>query len=188
MKHRSWRRFQGRWERFGRIDAAVNIAGSIVPPDKSFVPLHETSLEAWSGTLGVNLTGAFLCMKHQIIQMLKQGGGAIVNTASVAGQRITPGATYAYHAAKAGLIHLSRTAAVKYGHDKIRVNVVAPGVTATELVKARIEGEGSAPDPHPIGRLLAPEEVAAAYLWLCSDSASGVTGITVPVDGGWTAG
>ena len=130
-------------------------------------------------------------MKYEIQQMLKQGGGVIANTTSLAGVRITPHSSPGYVAAKAGVVHLTRYAAVLYAKDNIRVNVIAPGLTATPAVL------GAFPTPearnaiaaefHPMGRLMTPQELADAFLWVCSDQASGVTGLTIPVDGGWTA-
>lgn len=153
----------------------------------------------------MSLKTTFLCMKHEIIQMLKQGGGAIANTTSLAGLRVTENSTAGYVAAKAGYIaakagyvaakagvaHLTRYAAVLYAKDNIRVNVIAPGLTATPTVLNAFPTEATrnamAGATMPMGRLMTPEELADAFLWACSDQASGITGLTIPVDGGWAA-
>jgi NAD(P)-dependent dehydrogenase (short-subunit alcohol dehydrogenase family) len=174
----------------GRLDAAINLVGAIPPPDNARARLHETSEAGWDGTVQLCLKSAFLCMKHQIAQMLQQGGGgAIVNTASLAALHVTPNGSPAYHAAKAGVIQLTRKAAVEYAADGVRVNVVAPGLTATDTLLSRWNAEQlkTMSAEQPIGRPVSPEEVAAAFVWLCSPEASGVTGLTLPVDGGWNA-
>ncbi len=131
----------------------------------------------------------FLCMKHEIVAILAQGGGVIVNTASLAGLRVTPNGSPAYHAAKAGVVHLTRKAAVDYAEQGVRVHVVAPGLTATERLVSRWSPDElkTMSSEHPMGRPVTPGEVAAAYVWLCSPEASGATGLVVPVDGGWYA-
>jgi NAD(P)-dependent dehydrogenase (short-subunit alcohol dehydrogenase family) len=174
---------------FGRLDVAVNMVGAIVPPDASTAKVHETSEEAWDLTVGVTLKSAYLCMRRQVEVMLRQGGGVIANTASLAGLRVSANGSPAYHAAKAGVIQLTRKAAVDYAKDGIRVNVVAPGLTVTERMRARRSAEDLAAmsGEHPMGRPVTPEEVAGAYLWACSPAASGVTGLVIPVDGGWSA-
>ena len=177
--------------RFGRLDVGVNNVGNLGAADVPGGRLHDTTLEGFNSTLEVSLTTNFLCMKYEIIQMLKQGGGVIANTTSMAGVRISPGATPGYISAKAGLVHLTRYAAVLYAKDNIRVNVVAPGMTATPSImshwpdeKERNEFAGTF---MPMSRLMTPEELADAFLWVCSDQASGITGLTIPVDGGWAA-
>jgi NAD(P)-dependent dehydrogenase (short-subunit alcohol dehydrogenase family) len=176
-------------ERYGRLDVAINLVGAIPPPDAPTAMLHETSEEGWDGTVHLCLKSAFLCMKHQIAQMLRQGGGAIANTASLAGLHVTPNGSPAYHAAKAAVVHLTRKAAVAYAAAGVRINVVAPGVTATERLVSRWSPDElkTMSREHPMGRPVSPEEVAAAFVWLCSPAASGVTGLVVPVDGGWNA-
>jgi NAD(P)-dependent dehydrogenase (short-subunit alcohol dehydrogenase family) len=129
-------------------------------------------------------------MKYEIPEMLKQGGGAIVNTASVAGL-IGGAGTVAYTASKHGVVGLTKTTALEFAGQGIRVNAVCPGVIRTAMVERLL-----ATDPNieaqlttlePVGRLAAPEEVARAVIWLCSDASSFVTGTPLPVDGGWTA-
>lgn len=174
----------------GRLDIAVNNVGNQGPGDPPGHLLHETALETFMATIGQSLVSTFLGMKHELIQMRKQGGGVIANTASLAAIRTTALGTASYDAAKAGVVRLTRTAAVFYAKENIRVNVVAPGLTATELMHAVLgaeKGNELAGENHPMGRMVEPDEIADAFLWLCSDQASGVTGHTVPVDGGWAA-
>jgi NAD(P)-dependent dehydrogenase (short-subunit alcohol dehydrogenase family) len=129
-------------------------------------------------------------MKHEIPQMLKQNGGVIVNTSALAGQVVTEKASPAYSAAKAGVIHLTRHAAVVYGKQGLRINSVSPGLTATPDVMAAMSAQQIAEvvgECHPIPRMARPDELANAVLWLCSEQASFVNGVNVPVDGGWAA-
>jgi NAD(P)-dependent dehydrogenase (short-subunit alcohol dehydrogenase family) len=175
---------------FGRLDIAINNVGNLGAGQSPWDKLHETGLDAWKSTVDLNLTSCFLGMKHQILQMLRQGGGVIANTASMAAMRVSQDAPASYAAAKAGVIHLSEHAAVLYAADNIRINVVAPGLTATPAIVAQIpldKQREMAKRTQPMGRMMLPEEQAAAFLWVCSDEASGVTGLTIPVAGGWAA-
>lgn len=177
-------------EKHGRLDAAFNLVGNMGAADQLGPRIHDATLEGFEATLDVSLTSAFLCMKYEIAQMLKQGGGAIANTTSLAGIRVTRHSTPGYVAAKAGVVHLTHYAAVLYASDNIRVNVIAPGLTATPAVVGAFtteEREAIATEFHPMRRLMTPAEQADAFLWACSDQASGVTGLTIPVDGGWAA-
>lgn len=172
---------------FGRIDFAVNNAGI----EGETAPTHECTEENWEKTININLKGVWLCMKHEIISMLKHGGGAIVNTASVAGLIGFPGLP-AYVVSKHGIVGLTKTAALENAKKGIRINAVCPGVIKTEMID-RITGkdkvvEKQYEDMEPVGRMGKPEEVAEAIVWLCSDSASFVTGHALAVDGGWIAG
>ncbi len=171
---------------YGRLDCAFNNAGI----EGVQAPTAECTEENWDRVLTINLKGVWLCMKHEIPQMLRQGGGAIVNTASVAGLVGFVG-TPAYNASKGGIIQLTKTAALEYGKDGIRVNAVCPGVIRTPMVERFIGGSAEAEAQfvgmEPIGRLGLPEEVAEAVVWLCSDAASFVTGHAMVVDGGLTA-
>jgi NAD(P)-dependent dehydrogenase (short-subunit alcohol dehydrogenase family) len=171
---------------FGRLDCAVNNAG--IGPMPTTVAEHP--LEVWNQVLSVNLTGVFLCLKHELIQMLKQGKGAVVNIASVAGLVGTPYLS-AYAASKHGVVGLTKTAALEYAQSGIRVNAVCPGSTHTPMVDRLFEQhpemEEMAVKAHPLGRLADVKEIAAAAVWLCSDSASFVTGHAMPVDGGCVA-
>ncbi|MCA9880759.1 MAG: glucose 1-dehydrogenase [Thermomicrobiales bacterium] len=172
--------------RYGHLDCAVNNAGISARGELT----HELTAEVWSRVLALNLTGVWLCLKHEITQMLEQGGGgAIVNMASVAG--LVGGTTSVYVASKHGVVGLTRQAALEYAPRGIRVNAVCPGVIQTPMVDrafaARPGLEEQWRAAEPIGRLGAAEEVAAAVVWLCSDAASFVTGVALPVDGGWVA-
>ncbi len=178
-------------ETYGRLDIAFNNAG--VGPDGVRMPfsaLADTDVAIWDKTMAVNARGAFLCMKYEIRQMLRQGeGGAIVNTASVGGLRMAPNFG-AYGPSKAAVIAVTRVAALEYGKDGIRVNVVCPGPTlGTELMKnsmstggdAAPEGEGG---PGPLHKMGQTADIANAVLFLASDQAGHITGHALSVDGG----
>ncbi len=171
---------------FGRLDAAFNNAGV----EGHSAPTHECTVDNWDRTLAVNLRGIWLCMKYELPHMLRQGKGAIVNCASIAGLVGFPGLP-AYVASKHGVVGLSKTAALEYAKQGIRVNVVCPGVIKTSMID-RFTGKDKAveqgfADMEPVGRLGQPGEVAEAVVWLCSDRASFVTGDALAVDGGWIA-
>jgi NAD(P)-dependent dehydrogenase (short-subunit alcohol dehydrogenase family) len=139
--------------------------------------------------IAVNLTGVWLCMKYEIVQMLHQGGGAMVNTASIAGLIGGAGGT-AYSASKHGVIGLTKTAALEYATQGIRVNCVCPGVIHTPMTERGLsnpERRARILASEPMGRVGTPEEVAEAVVWLCSDAASFVTGHAMSVDGGYVA-
>jgi NAD(P)-dependent dehydrogenase (short-subunit alcohol dehydrogenase family) len=172
---------------FGRLDIAVNNAGI----EGTTANTHECSEENWDKTIGINLKGTWLCMKHEIPIMLKQGKGAIVNIASVAGLIGFPGLP-AYVVSKHGIIGLTKTAALENAKLGIRVNAVCPGVIRTPMID-RITGKDKTVEKQyenmePVGRMGSPEEVAEAIVWLCSDASSFVTGHAMAVDGGWIAG
>lgn len=171
---------------YGKLDGAFNNAG--IPNVGKRV--HELEYSDWQRMIDINLTGTFYCMKHEIEAMLKTGGGAIVNTCSVAGLINVP-TTAEYTAAKHGVTGLTKAGAVDYGHDNIRINAIAPGTVETELFTKACEVNPGLADycktVHPIGRFSQPEEQAEAALWLLTDAASFVTGIIMPVDGGYTA-
>ncbi len=173
-------------ETFGRIDCAFNNAG-IEGEQSSISGCSEAN---WDRVLGINLKGIWLCMKHEIPQMLKQGAGAIVNCASVAGLVGFVGIP-AYVAAKHGVVGLTKTGAIELAKSNIRVNAVCPGVIKTPMIDRFAHGEAQIQQQlvagEPIGRLGKPEEVAEAVVWLCSDAASFVTGQPIAVDGGWVA-
>jgi NAD(P)-dependent dehydrogenase (short-subunit alcohol dehydrogenase family) len=171
---------------WGRLDYAHNNAGIL----GNFAPTADCTEENWDRLIAVNLKGVWLCMKYEIPQMLKQGGGAIVNTSSSAGVTAFP-ALPAYVASKHGVAGLTKAAALEYGRTPIRVNAVCPGFIDTPMV-APLAGEGAGGAAQflatlPIGRAGTPEEVAEAVVWLCSDAASYVTGHTMLVDGAMTA-
>lgn len=171
---------------YGRLDCAINNAG--IEGDQA--PTADCSEENWHRVLAVNLTGVWLCMKHEIPQMLKQGGGVIVNMSSVAGLVGFPGLP-AYVASKHGIIGITRTAALEYATKGIRVNAICPGVIRTEMVERVTGGDPEAEKQftalEPIGRMGNPEEVAEAVVWLCSSEASFVIGHPLVVDGGLVA-
>jgi NAD(P)-dependent dehydrogenase (short-subunit alcohol dehydrogenase family) len=171
---------------FGRLDYAFNNAGV----EGASSSTQDCTEENWERTLGVNLKGTWLCMKYEIPQMLKQGKGAIVNNASIAGLVGFQGIP-AYVASKHGVIGLTKNAALENAKSGIRVNVVCPGVIKTPMIDRftgkQKEVEKQFESMEPIGRLGLPEEVAEAVIWLCSDGASFVTGHSLVVDGGWVA-
>jgi NAD(P)-dependent dehydrogenase (short-subunit alcohol dehydrogenase family) len=171
---------------YGRLDFAFNNAGM----EGVTAATEECTQENWERVLAVNLTGVWLCMKHELSRMLQQGSGVIVNCASVAGLIGFPGSP-AYVASKHGVLGLTKTAALEYAKSGIRVNAVCPGVIRTPMID-RFTGkdkhvEQNFLDMEPVGRLGEPAEVAAAVVWLCSDAASFITGVGLPVDGGWTS-
>lgn len=168
---------------FGRLDGAVNNAGV----DHEYLPLHQLTEEIFDRTIAINLKGVWLCMRAEIAQMLKQGGGAIVNTASVAGL-IGAGTFGAYVASKHGVLGLTKTAAIEYARHGIRVNAVCPGFTNTPMFERSLEAQPKLATwvrkSNPAGRLGEPEEIADAIVWLLSDSASFVHGHAMALDGG----
>ncbi len=171
---------------YNRLDYAFNNAGI----EGVSALTQECTQENWEKTLAVNLTGIWLCMKHELPHMLRQGKGVIVNCASVAGLIGFPGLP-AYVASKHAVIGLTKTAALENAKLGIRINAVCPGVIRTAMID-RLTGkdkvaEKQFTDMEPIGRMGEPAEVAEAVVWLCSDAASFVTGHAMPVDGGWIA-
>jgi len=170
-------------ESYGRLDFAHNNAGIGV-----HAPLAETSDEDFDRVIAVNLRGTFLGMKFQIRQMLRDGGGAIVNTSSNAGLRGVH-LIGAYAASKHGILGLTKNAAIEYANDGIRVNAVCPGAIMTPLMSDQPpERQQEILAPQALDRFGDPAEVAAAVVWLCSDDASFVTGVSMPVDAGSVAG
>ena len=173
-------------ETYGQLDCAYNNAG-IFGTFRG--PMHEWSEEVWNQVMGINLKGVWLCMKYEIIQMLRQGCGAIVNTASIAGLVGIQG-NAAYGASKHGVVGLTKTAALDYARAGLRINAVCPGYIDTPLTARALhvpERRKQLIAREPMGRIGSPEEVAQAVMWLCSDAAAFVTGHTMAVDGGYVA-
>ena len=173
-------------EIYGRLDCAFNNAGI----EGALQPTIEYDVTVWDRVFSINLRGLWLCMKAEIRQMLSQGGGAIVNTASAAGLVAVPGMS-AYVAAKHGVVGLTKTAALEYAKAGIRVNAVCPGGVDTPMVQRVFSNNPqfaeAAASAEPVGRLAQPAEIGEAVVWLCSDSASFVTGLPMAVDGGMVA-
>ena len=173
-------------ETYGRLDCAFNNAGI----EGGMAKTGDYKEERWEQVIRINLKGVWLCMKYEIQHMLGRGGGAIVNTASVAGLvgfRYGP----AYVASKHGVNGLTKTAALEYAKAGIRVNAVCPGVIRTPMFERGLQKnphlEERFAGVHPVGRIGQPEEIARAVVWLCSPAASFVTGTQLPVDGGFVA-
>jgi len=172
-------------ETYGRLDFACNNAG--IGGESN--PTADQSIEGWQRVININLSGVFYCMKYEIPAMLRIGGGAIVNMASILGQVAFAGAP-AYVAAKHGVVGLTRSAAVEYAMQGVRVNAIGPAFISTPMISA-LEQDKAAYNMlvslHPIGRLGRPEEIAELVIWLSSDKASFVTGSYYAVDGGYLA-
>lgn len=170
---------------YGQLDCAFNNAGIEIEQDK----LADGSEDVFDSIMDVNVKGVWQCMKYEIPLMLANGGGAIVNTASVAGLGAAPKMSI-YSASKHAVLGLTRSAAVEYGKKGIRVNAVCPAVIDTEMFRraAALEPRKAefAAAMHPVGRIGKAEEIAAAVLYLCSEGAAFTTGIALPVDGGST--
>jgi NAD(P)-dependent dehydrogenase (short-subunit alcohol dehydrogenase family) len=171
---------------FGRLDYAFNNAGI----EGASAPTADCTEDNWDKTIAVNLKGLWLCMKHEIPEILKQGKGTIVNCSSVAGLVGFSGLP-AYVASKHGVIGLTKTAALEYAKQGIRVNAVCPGVIQTPMMDRLTGKKKEAREQftalEPVGRMGQPEEIANAVVWMCSDEASFVTGHAMAVDGGFVA-
>lgn len=173
-------------EQFGRLDFAFNNAGVELERSK----LADGDEDLFDSIMDVNVKGVWQCMRHQIPLMVEAGGGAIVNTASVAGLGAAPSMSI-YSASKHAVVGLTKSAAVEYGRRGVRINAVCPAIIDTEMFRRAL-----ADDPrkeelhktmHPIGRIGQPDEIAAAVLYLCSEGAGFTTGVALPLDGGYTA-
>jgi len=172
-------------EVYGRLDYAFNNAGI----SGSWLPLADCSEDDWDRTININLKGVWLCMKYELLWMLKRGGGVIVNTAAVSGLKAIP-RNADYIASKFGLVGLTKSAALAYAKDGIRINVVCPGLINTPMTQNTMDKItqdlpiGRLKQMIPLRRLGTSEEIAEAVVWLCSDAASYVTGLAMNVDGG----
>ncbi len=178
-------------DELGGIDCSFNCAGILGVVG----PIGELPLDGWKQLIDVDLNGVFLCTKHQVNAMAAKGSGSILNMASAAGLIGWPGAS-GYVAAKHGVVGLTKAAALEYAEAGVRVNAICPSYTMTPMVEKDLfedtlgndeELISAARANHPIGRFAQPPEIAAAAVWLLSDKASFVTGIAMPVDGGYTA-
>jgi NAD(P)-dependent dehydrogenase (short-subunit alcohol dehydrogenase family) len=171
---------------YGRLDCAFNNAGI----EEECLPLADADDALFDRIMNVNVKGTWLCMKYEIRQMIKQGGGVIVNTASLAGLVGSPSQSI-YTASKHAVIGLTKAAAIEYGRHGIRINSVCPGMVNTQMLARALEREPQREkklrNVHPIGRFAEPSEIADAALWLCSDQSSFVNGHQLAVDGGLTA-
>ena len=171
---------------YGRIDCAYNNAGI----EGRLASTDEYPEDVFDKVIDINLTGVWLCMKYELPHMLKQGGGAIVNTASGAGLIGVAGMS-AYVASKHGVVGLTKTAALEYAKSGIRVNAVCPGLIQTPMVERITADQPQLGEAlvaaEPVGRTGKPEEIAESVVWMCSDAASFVTGHAMSVDGGYVA-
>jgi NAD(P)-dependent dehydrogenase (short-subunit alcohol dehydrogenase family) len=174
-------------ELYRGLDYAFNNAG--VAGTGTGTTLLDAKEEDWDNIVDVNLKGVWLCMKYEIPEMIKRGGGAIVNTSAEAG--LQGSLNFSFVASKHGVIGLTKSAALGYGNQGIRVNAVCPGLIHNSTVEPFLDDpelQALVQKMEPAGRLGAPEEVAEAAVWLCSEDASFINGVSMPVDGGLTAG
>lgn len=168
-------------ERFGRLDVLFNNAGIGAPG-----LAHETTLESWRKVMSLNLDGVFLMARAAIIEMMRSGGGAIINTASIMGHVATVGAA-SYNSSKHAVVGLTKSLALEYAGHGIRVNAVCPGYVMTAMGRSDLAADPGLPSLTPLGRFAQAEEVAKAVVFLASDDATYVTGSSLLVDGGYTA-
>ncbi len=170
---------------YGQLDYAFNNAG-IEPPAK---PLHEQSIEDFDKLMSINVRGLFLCMKYELQQMVSQGSGVIVNNSSMGGLIAFPGIS-PYITSKHAVMGLTRSASLDYAKQGIRINAVNPGIIATDMMDRLVDETGVTSDAYtstvPMGRMGQAEEIAQAVVFLCSDSASYITGQPLVIDGGFT--
>ncbi|MBI3775093.1 MAG: SDR family oxidoreductase [Gammaproteobacteria bacterium] len=170
---------------FGKLDVALNCAGIGGEPNK----LGEMSEHAWLKVMGINLSGVFNCMRHELAQMEKQKSGVIVNMSSILGKVGFAGAAH-YVAAKHGVIGLTQTAALEYAKEGIRINAICPGFIDTPMIAKTSIGKNAGVEQHivglhPMGRIGKPDEIANGFLFLACDESSFITGTTLEIDGGF---
>ena len=172
-------------ERFGRLDFAFNNAGIYVDVG----PITTFTDEIYNNTMDINVRGVAYGLKHQIPAMLKTGGGVIINNASALGIKPMPGAPI-YNASKFAVIGLTKSAALEFAAQGIRINAVCPAVTVTDIVKGTLESSEEIRQmmlaKHPVGRFGTVDEIASSVIYLCTPGAAFITGVALPVDGGWT--
>ena len=177
-------------EEYGRLDFAHNNAGTEGSIDSSRGTLG-TSEEEWDRLMAINLKGVWLCMRAEIPHMLENGGGAIVNSGSISSLVGSTAGFVAYSASKSGILGLTRSAALEFASRNVRINAICPGYIETPLWQKYIDEDPSVRETiskrQPIGRLGTAQEVAQAVVWLCSDASSLITGVALPLDGGFTA-
>ncbi len=175
---------------FGRLDYAHNNAGTEGRVESSRGTLG-TSEEEWDRLMSINLKGIWMCMRAQIPHMLEAGGGSIVNSGSISSLVGSTAGFVAYSASKSGILGLTRSSALEFASQGIRINAVCPGYIETPLWQKYIDEDASVQETiskrQPIGRLGTAEEVAQAVVWLCSDASALITGVALPLDGGFTA-
>jgi NAD(P)-dependent dehydrogenase (short-subunit alcohol dehydrogenase family) len=169
-------------DRWHRLDFAFNNAGI----EGSAVAAADYDEKAWDDVIAVNLKGVFLAMKYEIPPMLAHGAGSIVNMSSIAGL-VGGSIGIAYFASKHGVIGATKAAALEYARSGIRVNAVCPAVIGTDMANRAFSDMPAIAEMHPMGRIGTPEEIASAVVWLCSDRAAFITGVSLPIDGGWVA-
>ena len=177
-------------DHYGRLDCAHNNAGTEGTIEGSRGTLETTEAE-WDRLMGINLKGVWLCMRAEIRNMLDQGGGAIVNSGSISSLVGSASGFVAYSASKSGILGLTRSAALEFAPRGIRINAICPGYISTPLWQKYFDADPSVEEQvtnrQPIGRMGTPEEVAETVAWLLSDASALITGVALPLDGGFTA-
>jgi len=171
---------------YGALDYAINIVGTSL----DFTPIADVSTEHWEKMFAINVRGMYFCMKYQLPVMVEAGKGSIVNMASLGGL-VGQRNQGAYNASKFAVVGLTKAAALDYAKKGIRINCVCPGPILSDGMKAALQADPHFGDQYlvdvPIGRFFETEEIAEPFAWLCSDAASAITGIALPVDGGMSA-
>jgi NAD(P)-dependent dehydrogenase (short-subunit alcohol dehydrogenase family) len=174
--------FEATLKEFGRVDAVINVAGT-----HGTRPPEVLTVDEFDKMTAVNLRGVLLVTQHALPAMLSNGGGAFVNVSSVSAINVQARTSFMYAAAKSGVHALTRSVAVEYGSQGIRANAIAPGFTFTEIMRMGPDLLREMSSKAALGRAGKPEELAEVAAFLASDRASFVTGVVIPVDGGWSA-